>query len=157
MLFMHLFMLLFALLFARRFGAAICGAFWDRYLRGVLGPLSALLFARLFMLLSALLFARLFATAICAASDPTPHVRTEKGRLATEKKAPQAQHGSKAFEKSETRFFIISFTSDWLYPTSENRDIVIALNAIGKDVRVASGKVIYGLHIFGRFVPVPFM
>ena len=33
-----------------------------------------------------------------------------------------------------TKFFIISFTSDWLYPTSENRDIVIALNAIGKNV-----------------------
>ncbi len=45
-------------------------------------------------------------------------------------------HGnlSKAFEKSKTKFFIISFTSDWLYPTSENREIVIALNAIGKDV-----------------------
>ncbi len=41
---------------------------------------------------------------------------------------------SKAFEKSNTRFFIISFTSDWLYPTSENREIVIALNSIGKDV-----------------------
>ena len=31
-------------------------------------------------------------------------------------------------------FFVISFTSDWLYPTSENREIVIALNAIGADV-----------------------
>ena len=41
---------------------------------------------------------------------------------------------SKAFEKSDTRFFIISFTSDWLYPTIENREIVIALNAVGKDV-----------------------
>ena len=41
---------------------------------------------------------------------------------------------SKAFEKSDTKFFIISFTSDWLYPTSENREIVIALNSIGKDV-----------------------
>jgi homoserine O-acetyltransferase len=41
---------------------------------------------------------------------------------------------SKAFEKSKTKFFIISFTSDWLYPTSENRDIVISLNAIGADV-----------------------
>ena len=41
---------------------------------------------------------------------------------------------SKAFEKSKTKFFIISFTSDWLYPTSESRDIVIALNAIGADV-----------------------
>ena len=41
---------------------------------------------------------------------------------------------SKAFEKSDTKFFVISFTSDWLYPTSENREIVIALNAIGKNV-----------------------
>ena len=41
---------------------------------------------------------------------------------------------SKAFSQSKTKFFIISFTSDWLYPTSENKDIVIALNAIGADV-----------------------
>ena len=41
---------------------------------------------------------------------------------------------SKAFKESKTKFFIISFTSDWLYPTSENKDIVIALNAIGADV-----------------------
>lgn len=41
---------------------------------------------------------------------------------------------SKAFKKTKTKFFIISFTSDWLYPTSENKDIVIALNAIGADV-----------------------
>ena len=45
-------------------------------------------------------------------------------------------HGnlSKAFAQSKTKFFVISFTSDWLYPTSENKDIVIALNAIGADV-----------------------
>jgi len=41
---------------------------------------------------------------------------------------------SKAFKDTETKFFVISFTSDWLYPTSENKDIVIALNAIGADV-----------------------
>ena len=41
---------------------------------------------------------------------------------------------SKAFEKSKTKFFIISFTSDWLYPSSENKEIVIALNSIGADV-----------------------
>ena len=41
---------------------------------------------------------------------------------------------SQAFDGTTTKFFIISFTSDWLYPTSENRDIVIALNAIGADV-----------------------
>ena len=47
---------------------------------------------------------------------------------------------SKAFEKSNTKFFIISFTSDWLYPTSENREIVIALNSLGKDVGFAEIK-----------------
>jgi len=41
---------------------------------------------------------------------------------------------SKAFTNSKTKFFVISFTSDWLYPTSESRDIVIALNAIGANV-----------------------
>ena len=41
---------------------------------------------------------------------------------------------SKAFEKTKTKFFIISFTSDWLYPTSENKEILIALNSSGADV-----------------------
>ena len=41
---------------------------------------------------------------------------------------------SNAFKNSKTKFFVISFTSDWLYPTSENREIVIALNSIGADV-----------------------
>ena len=41
---------------------------------------------------------------------------------------------SDAFKETEAKFFIISFTSDWLYPTQENKDIVIALNAIGADV-----------------------
>ena len=41
---------------------------------------------------------------------------------------------SDAFKKSKTKFFVISFTSDWLYPTTENREIVIALNAIGANV-----------------------
>ena len=41
---------------------------------------------------------------------------------------------SKAYEETKTKFLVISFTSDWLYPTSENKEIVIALNAIGADV-----------------------
>ena len=41
---------------------------------------------------------------------------------------------SKAFDKSKTKFFVISFTSDWLYPTTENKEIVIALNAAGVEV-----------------------
>ena len=34
---------------------------------------------------------------------------------------------SDAFKNTKAKFFIISFTSDWLYPTQENKDIVIAL------------------------------
>ena len=41
---------------------------------------------------------------------------------------------SDAFKSSKVKFFVISFTSDWLYPTQENKDIVIALNAVGADV-----------------------
>ena len=41
---------------------------------------------------------------------------------------------SNAFKNTKAKFFVISFTSDWLYPTQENKDIVIALNAIGADV-----------------------
>ena len=41
---------------------------------------------------------------------------------------------SNAFKATKAKFFIMSFTSDWLYPTQENKDIVIALNSIGADV-----------------------
>lgn len=44
---------------------------------------------------------------------------------------------AKAFDKSPVRFCIISFNSDWLYPTSESRNIVHALNAAGADVSFA--------------------
>jgi homoserine O-acetyltransferase len=39
-----------------------------------------------------------------------------------------------AFRGARTRFCVISFTSDWLYPTSENRAIVHALNAAAANV-----------------------
>jgi homoserine O-acetyltransferase len=42
-----------------------------------------------------------------------------------------------AFKGSETRFCVISFTSDWLFPTSESRAIVHALNAGGARVSFA--------------------
>jgi len=43
-----------------------------------------------------------------------------------------ADHGGKlaqAFRGTSTRFCVVSFTSDWLFPTSESRAIVQALNA----------------------------
>ena len=39
-----------------------------------------------------------------------------------------------AFKKTKAKFCVISFSSDWLYPTRENKEIVIALNACGANV-----------------------
>ncbi|MDC6465544.1 homoserine O-acetyltransferase [Pelagibacteraceae bacterium] len=41
---------------------------------------------------------------------------------------------SLAFKNTKSKFCVISFSSDWLYPTSENKEIVIALNACGANV-----------------------
>src|SRR5260221_4443944 len=51
-----------------------------------------------------------------------------------------ADHGGKlaqAFRDTTTRFCVVSFTSDWLFPTSESRAIVHALNAGGGRVSFA--------------------
>ena len=51
-----------------------------------------------------------------------------------------ADHGgvlANAFKGCPTRFCVISFTSDWLFPTAESRAIVHALNAAGARVSFA--------------------
>ncbi|HIJ61199.1 MAG TPA: homoserine O-acetyltransferase [Rhodospirillaceae bacterium] len=48
-----------------------------------------------------------------------------------------ADHGgilANAFTGTRTRFCVISFTSDWLFPTRESRAIVHALNAVAANV-----------------------
>jgi homoserine O-acetyltransferase len=48
-----------------------------------------------------------------------------------------AEHGGQlanAFRGAPTRFCLISFTTDWLYPTPESRAIVHALNAVTANV-----------------------
>jgi homoserine O-acetyltransferase/O-succinyltransferase len=48
-----------------------------------------------------------------------------------------ADHGgvlAKAFEGTSTRFCLVSFTSDWLFPTADSRALVHALNASGARV-----------------------
>ena len=47
-----------------------------------------------------------------------------------------AKYGSlqKAFEKSKAKFLVISFDSDWLFPSSQSKEIVSALMGLGKDV-----------------------
>ncbi|MEH3108240.1 MAG: homoserine O-acetyltransferase [Sphingomonas fennica] len=47
------------------------------------------------------------------------------------------EHGGRlanAFRGSRTRFCVVSFDTDWLYPTAESRSIVHALNAAGAAV-----------------------
>lgn len=47
------------------------------------------------------------------------------------------EHGGKlanAFARARARFCIVSFDTDWLYPTAESRHIVHALNAAGAKV-----------------------
>lgn len=57
-----------------------------------------------------------------------------------------AEHGgslSRAFKGTNTRFCIVSFTSDWHYPTAYNKQIVHALNAVAANVsfvEIASDK-----------------
>jgi homoserine O-acetyltransferase len=48
-----------------------------------------------------------------------------------------AEHGgvlANAFKGTRTRFCVISFTSDWLFPTSDSRAVMHALNAAGASV-----------------------
>ena len=48
-----------------------------------------------------------------------------------------AEHGgvlAEAFRGTQPRFCVISFTSDWLFPTAESRAIVHALNAVAANV-----------------------
>jgi homoserine O-acetyltransferase len=48
-----------------------------------------------------------------------------------------ADHGgvlANAFRNTKTRFCVVSFTSDWLFPTSESKKVVHALNAAGANV-----------------------
>ena len=48
-----------------------------------------------------------------------------------------AEHGgalSKAFAGTGVRFCLFSFTSDWLFPTQESREVVRALNAVAANV-----------------------
>ena len=39
-----------------------------------------------------------------------------------------------AFKGTKTRFCLVSFTSDWLYPSYHSKEIVSALHAAGADV-----------------------
>ena len=49
----------------------------------------------------------------------------------------ETEYGGKlanAFVGTKTRFCVVSFTSDWLYPTHESKEIIRALNAVAANV-----------------------
>jgi homoserine O-acetyltransferase len=56
------------------------------------------------------------------------------------------QHGSlpALFERSHTRFLLISFTSDWLYPSYQSLEIVSALRSHNADVAYINLEARYG-------------
>ncbi len=66
------------------------------------------------------------------------------------------EHGGKladAFAGSKARFCVISFDSDWLYPTSESRHVVHALNAAGAKVSFVELSAPFGHDSFLLDVP----
>ena len=53
-----------------------------------------------------------------------------------------------AFEKTRARFLVISFTSDWLYPTYQSLEIVSALRGRNRDVAYCELQSTYGHDAF---------
>ncbi|MGD0763135.1 MAG: homoserine O-acetyltransferase [Roseiarcus sp.] len=58
-----------------------------------------------------------------------------------------------AFRGSRTRFCVVSFTSDWLFPTSDSRALVRALNAAGASVSFVEIEADHGHDAFLLDVP----
>jgi homoserine O-acetyltransferase len=66
------------------------------------------------------------------------------------------EHGGRladAFRGSHTRFCLVSFDTDWLYPTAESRSIVHALNATGAAASFVELSAPYGHDSFLLDVP----
>lgn len=66
------------------------------------------------------------------------------------------EHGGRlanAFAGSQARFCLVSFDSDWLYPTAESRHVVHALNAAGAAVSFVELSAPYGHDSFLLDVP----
>ena len=67
------------------------------------------------------------------------------------------QHGGgsmvEAFSKTSARFLVVSFTSDWLYPTYQSREMVKAIKKTGLDVSFCEIKAEWGHDAF--LIPNP--
>jgi homoserine O-acetyltransferase len=66
------------------------------------------------------------------------------------------EHGGRlanAFAESDARFCLVSFDTDWLYPTSESRHVVHALNAVAAPVSFVELSAPFGHDSFLLDVP----
>ncbi|MHA6332099.1 homoserine O-acetyltransferase MetX [Qipengyuania sp. CAU 1752] len=66
------------------------------------------------------------------------------------------EHGGRladAFHGTSSRFCLVSFDTDWLYPTAESRHVVHALNAVGAPVSFVELAAPYGHDSFLLDVP----
>lgn len=50
----------------------------------------------------------------------------------------------KAFSRTAAKFLVVSFSSDWLYPTSQSREMVMAMKKAGRDVSFCEIKTDFG-------------
>jgi homoserine O-acetyltransferase len=50
----------------------------------------------------------------------------------------------KAFSRARAKFLVISFSSDWLYPTSQSKEMVTAMKKAGRDVSFCEIQVDFG-------------
>jgi len=66
--------------------------------------------------------------------DPNSYLYITRAMDYFDLSAPFEGSLAKAFQGTRTHFCVVSFTSDWLYPTRESRDIVRALSAVAADV-----------------------
>ena len=64
----------------------------------------------------------------------------------------EKQHGNgsavEAFSKARAKFLVVSFTSDWLYPTYQSRAMVQAIKKNGLDVRLCEIDAVWGHDAF---------
>ena len=69
---------------------------------------------------------------------------------------PAAEFGNdliQAFNKTSTRFFVVSFTTDWRFPPERSREIVDAIVAAGRDASYVNVESIYGHDSFLLEIP----
>ena len=64
-------------------------------------------------------------------------INTQLGAIDLLDTCQAIENNQKRIIENEIRFLVLSFTSDWLFPTKDSREIVSLLNSIGSNVSFA--------------------